>query len=185
MTGKPYVLERLKGFALVALLIGVIFGTCQPLAAQNDPSANLDAIIANAQANGDAKAATRAINLKNALGRLKPSDLQGIRCGKDTTPFPLNVEPAEDVAGKLLDKALETYLPTLAAALASTAAAAATAFLTPTPIGKDSVEVLNNSDTFTQDDVRSAARQMLQDTLPTNFSQLPVPMTSKIVVCSL
>ncbi len=89
------------------------------------------------------------------------------------------------IIGELLDKGLEKYLPSLAAALASAPAAGLGALLTPEKIGSDSVEILNNSDNFSRNDVANAARQMLQDTIPETFNRLPKKMTAKIIVCSL
>jgi hypothetical protein len=152
---------------------------------QNVPSLSLDAVIANAKAAGDSGAEHRALNLRAALGTLKPSDLNGVRCGKDSPKLTINVDQAQDAVGKLLGKALETYLPTLAAALASAPAAAAATFLTPTRIGNDSVEILSNSDSYSKADVNSAARQLLQDTTPQNFVGLPKPLMAKIVACSM
>lgn len=122
----------------------------------------LDAIVANAKTTGDKKAERRATNLKSALERLRPSDLNHISCGKDlaTTNFP--VDQQKDIIGELLGKGLEKYLPTLAAALASAPTAGLVTFLTPEKIGSDSVEMLNNSNKFTRDEVSNAARQMLQ-----------------------
>jgi hypothetical protein len=153
--------------------------------AQSTPSAQLDALISNARKNGDAKAEKRVTNLKLALSQLKPSDLDGVRCGKDSAKTAFNVEQAQDVAGKLLDKALEKYLPTLAAALASTPAAGVAAFLTPEKIGPDSVEVLNQNEKRSRQEVQDAARQLLQDTTVESFQKLPKSMMAKIVVCAL
>jgi hypothetical protein len=154
--------------------------------AQTPPSTNLDAIIANAQAAHDNKALTRATNLKWALGNLRPSELNGIKCGTESRKLQLDVPAAEDLTGKLLEKALERYLPVLAAAIASAPAAAVAAFLTPTPIGTDAVEILNQSDTRPRRDVEAAAREMLQDTTPDNFKKnISRQFTAKIVACSI
>lgn len=156
-----------------------------PQTGSNTPESILNAVIANAEANGDIKAARRATNLKTALGSLKPSDLNGITCGKDAAANNISVEQQKDIAGKLLDKGLEKYLPSLAAALASAAAAGVVSFLTPERIGSDAVETLNNTSKFNRDDVSNAARQVLQDTIPDAFKKLPKPMMAKIVSCSL
>jgi hypothetical protein len=168
----------------LSLVCGCFFAMCCPLHAQT-PGANLDAVIANAKKSGDQKALTRATNLKAGLALLKPSDISGVRCGKDTNPTAIDVDKAQDLAGELLDKALEKYLPTLAAALASAPAAALTAFFTPEKIGTDSVEILNQSNQRPNSEVREAAREMLQDTTIDNFRKVPKALMAKIVVCSL
>jgi hypothetical protein len=145
----------------------------------------LDAVIANAKANGDKKAEKRATNLKTALARLKPSDLNGISCGKDVSNRNFPIDEGKDIIGDLLGKGLEKYLPILAAALASAPAAGLVALLTPERIGSDSVEILNNPNKFSRDEVSNAARQLLQDTIPENFNKLPKTMVAKVVVCSL
>jgi hypothetical protein len=153
--------------------------------AQATPASDLDAVIENAQKAGDMKAVRRATNLKFALGHTKPGDYRGLRCGKDSTAMVIDVGPAEDVGGKLLGKALEKYLPTLAAALASAPATAVAAFLTPTKIGTDSVEILNQSDSRSRSEVQGAARQMLQDTPPEIFATLGTQMITKVAGCSI
>jgi hypothetical protein len=152
--------------------------------AQSSPSANLDAIIANATAAHDTKGATRAMNLKWALSAVRPSDLNGVKCGKETAEMHFDVPAAQDLAGKLMDKGLERYLPALAAALASSAASAIAVFLTPTPIGTDAVEILNQSDKRPHSEVQGAAREMLQDP-PNLFKKIANPMLAKIAACSI
>src|SRR5690349_19432157 len=59
------------------------------------PTKNLDALIASAQANGDKKGERRVTNLKYALSSLKPSELNGVRCGKAQNPIKVNPDEAE------------------------------------------------------------------------------------------
>jgi len=167
------------------VIVSSVFFAFECVTFAQTPASNLDAVIANARKNGDAKAVNRATNLKFGLGTLKPSDINGVQCGKESRQNAIDVDAAQDVAGKLLDKALEKYLPTLAAALASAPAAGLAAFFTPETTGKDSVEILNSSDKRPNADVREAAREMLQDTTTDSFRRLPKPLVARIVVCAL
>jgi hypothetical protein len=156
------------------------FGSSQD---QVDYGKQINVLIKNAQ--GDQKTVKRLTNLKYGLSVLKPSDLSGIKCGKDQSPSLIDVDKASDIIGTLLGKGLEKYLPTLAAALASAPATGVVAFLTPTAIAEDSVEILNQSNTRSQNQVQNAARQVLQDTLPDSFKKLNRSLMSKAIACTM
>jgi hypothetical protein len=176
-------LIRVLCAAICAVFFAVVVS--QQVVAQATPGASLDSLISSAQKGGDSKSVTRLTNLKFGLARLKPSDLKDIQCGKGSKQLAINVDQAEDLAGKLLEGALKKYLPTLAAALASAPAAGVAAFLTSTPIGSDAVEILNQSDKRPIAEVQGAARLMLQDTSTENFKKLGRPMMAKITGCAI
>ena len=149
------------------------------------PGNALDAIIARAEANGDQKTARGATNIKIALRSVKPSDLNGISCGKDVSTTKISVESGRDVVGKLLEKGLDQYLPALAAAINSAYASGALVFLVAEKIGPDSVEILNNSQKHSRDEVTAAARQILEATKTETFQKLDTNTMAKILSCTM
>jgi hypothetical protein len=178
-------LSRLHQFSVVTFFFSWTFALLAiPQNKPARPGTALDVVIANARTDGDKKAETRATNLKTALARMRPSDLNGVSCGNDVAKTSIPIEDGKDFIGDLLGKGLEKYLPTLAAALASAPSAGLVALLTPQKIGSDSIEIINNSKNYSHDDVSNAARQLLQDTVPESFNKLPRTTVARIVMCS-
>jgi hypothetical protein len=162
-----------------------VFLICPALHAQKGGATKLlDQLISNATIHGDERAARRLSNLKQGLARLTPADLRGVRCGRELPGRTVSSSDADtEVSGRLLDKALERYLPALAAALSSASATGLFLVFTPEVVGSDAVEILNSSDKRDAAEVRNAARQFLQDTKPKYIRSVPTPLLAKAVAC--
>lgn len=173
---------------LMMLVAAGAFAPLQPAQAQGGtPAAHLAAALERARAAGDTKAIRRLTNEQAAMRLLRPSQLKGIRCGKTESDLftVVETEIGQNVAGELLTKALEKIAPALAGAIASAPAAGVAVFLAPERIAPDAVDILNRSETLNRDEVRNAARTLLETTLPENFERLPQPLMAKVLACSL
>jgi hypothetical protein len=133
------------------------------LRAQKGSSAKLlDQLIANATSHGDERAVRRLGNLKQGLARLTPADLRGVQCGRELQGKTfLSSDASIELSGRLLDKALERYLPALAAALSSASATGLILVFKPEVIGSDAVEILNSSDKRDAAEVRKCRETIL------------------------
>lgn len=171
----------------ILLAAGAVANPHRSYAQEGTPAAHLAAALERARSAGDTKAVRRLTNQQAAMRLLPPSQLKGIRCGKtEADRFTVvETEIGQDVAGELLTKALEKIAPALAGAIASAPAAGVAVFLAPERIAPDAVEILNGSDTRNRDEVRNAARSLLETTLSESFERLPKPLMAKILACSL
>lgn len=180
-------MRSIPKIVLTLVAVGALTLPASSKAQSGTPAAHLAAALARAREAGDTKAVRRLTNQQAAMRLLPPSQLKGIRCGRaEADRFTVvESEIGQDVAGQLLTNALERIAPALAAVVASAPAAGVAVFLAPERIAPDAVEILNGSETRNRDEVRNAARSLLETTLSENFERLPRPLMAKVLACSL